>query len=120
MNILVRFERSVFEAVNQRRVGLATVAVGLLTQQHVADSFDGHAAGNVSGERAPHTVRDNQHQAVIAERQLLHVVRIFGAVGSAPGAAGRQIEQEEIVFVAAAHAAHVCFCVEFNYHLVTR
>ena len=120
MNILVRLEGGVFEAVNQRRLRIATVFVGLLLEQYVAYCFNGHAAGNVAGQRSAHPIRDDQHQAVIAEVQLAHVVGVFGAVRAAPGASRRQIEQEKIVFVAAPHAAHVGFCVEFNNHLVTR
>ena len=55
-------------SLGNRRVEFAIASlVAVAAHQHLANRIDGHAAGNVAGQRAAHSIGDHQDQAFFAQ-----------------------------------------------------
>src|ERR1700747_131545 len=95
-----------FEARAQIQSGIARSVA--LADEHLADRIDRHATRNVAGECATHAVRDDEDEAFVAKIEAGQLLGWGIAIGAAgPGLFGRQVEYEEIIFIATSNSANV-------------
>ena len=97
--------RGVLQTLDQIEIGIARGVA--FADQHLARLNRQPCDSQRRRQCAAHAVRDDEDESFVAQ---IEAGQVFGwgiAIGAGPGLFGRQIEYEEIIFIATSNSANV-------------